>query len=329
MEKKSVIITTINPYNTTSIDDYILHDYNVIVVGDKKTPKETYENKNITFIDIKHPLFIKFSESLPYNHYCRKNLGYLQAINDNTDIIFDTDDDNYPLCNFNSYKDILNNTKTVLSPKFPNMMSLFTDIDIWPRGFPIELVNKQETIQLNVSPEDEKNKIGIIQSLAEGDPDVDAIYRLTNKNYNKNITFDKNKSFICNKNVYTQGNTQATMWIKKEIFHLLYIPCTVSFRFCDILKMYIAQKCMWAYDKLLCYISPIVKQDRNDHDFMHDFISEYPMYTNIFKIVNEIFENIKLNGNKHDILIIYKELYKHDIVKELEIELVTEWLKFI
>lgn len=328
--QKHIIITTINPFNNTSINEYLNHDYNIIVVGDLKTPHETYLNKNVTYIktEIETNKFNKINNLLPYNHYCRKNLGYLYAINNNTDIIFDTDDDNYPLNNFNSWNEIINNSKTIINPKMPNIMNLFTNKDIWARGFPIELIQKKEEIKLIKSSNDEINKIGIIQSIAKGDPDVDAIYRLTNKNYNSDIIFDENKSFICKKNIFTQGNTQATLWIDKKIFHLLYIPCTVSFRFCDILKMYIAQKCMWEYDKLFCYISPIVKQDRNEHNFMQDFISEYTMYTSIFNIINNIFNKIKLKGNKEDLIIIYTELYKNGIVKELELEIINEWLKF-
>jgi len=77
---------------------------------------------------------------------------------------------------------------------------------------------------------------------------------------------------------------------------------------------------MWEYNKLLCYISPIVIQNRNNHDLMKDFISECPMYISVYEIINSIFDNIKLNGNKNDLLLIYKELYKNNIVKEKEIE---------
>lgn len=323
-----LIITTINTYDNSSIEEYSKYNYNIIIVGDKKTPHTSYLNKNITYIHPDEDNFINFSKLLPYNHYCRKNIGYIHAIKNNAELIFDTDDDNYPLENFISWKDIINNSKTISSPKCPNIMSLFTDIDIWARGFPLELINKKEEILITSSTILEKNNIGIIQSLASGDPDVDAIYRLTNKNYKNNIIFDRNKSFICKKNIFTQGNTQATLWIEPKIFYLLYIPCTVSFRFCDILKMYIAQKCMWEYDKLFCYISPIVKQNRNEHDYIKDFVSEYSMYTSIFIIINNIFDKIKLNGNCNDLLIVYTELFKNNIVKEIELEIISEWLKF-
>ncbi len=329
LEKKYLIITTINKYSDTSIEEYLKYNYNIIIVGDKKTPHSSYTDKNVTYINPDDKLFYEFSDLLPFNHYCRKNIGYLYAIHNNADLIFDTDDDNFPLNNFNSWKEIITNSKTVVKPKMPNIMSLFTNINIWARGFPLELIQKKEPIEIESSTDLERDKIGIIQSLAKGDPDVDAIYRLTNKNYNSNIVFDENKSFICKKHIFTQGNTQATIWKEKKLFHLLYIPCTVSFRFCDILKMYVAQKCMWEYNKLFCYISPIVKQDRNEHNYMNDFASEYSMYISVFNIINNIFNEIQLNGNSNDLLLVYSKLYEKGIVKELELKLIDHWLKNI
>ena len=327
--KKYLVITTINEYASTSIEEYSKYDYNIIVVGDKKTLHESYLNKNLAYIHPENDIFHNFSSLLPFNHYSRKNIGYLYAINNNADLLFDTDDDNFPLDNFDSWNQTIENSKTILSPKIPNIMSLFTTMDIWARGFPLELIQKKEPIKTECSNANEIDQIGIIQSLAKGDPDVDAVYRLTNKNYNSDIIFDENKAFICKKNIFTQGNTQATIWKDKKLFHLLYIPSTVSFRFCDILKMYVAQKCMWKYDKLFCYVSPIVKQDRNEHNYMNDFISEYSMYKSVFHIINNIFDKIQLNGDSNDLLVVYKKLHEEGIVKELELKLIEEWLKLV
>lgn len=328
MEKKHIIITTINNYEKTSIEFFKDSSYEIIVVGDIKTNHLSYDNKNIFYIHPDDKTFDKISKLLPFNHYCRKNLGYLYAIHQKSSLIFDTDDDNYPLENFNSWKNNIE-YKKILNSKFPNIMSLYTDIDIWARGYPLEYINnKNETYDIIDTNHEDIENIGIYQSLVDGDPDVDAIYRLTNKNYNNQIEFKKNTAILLNKNCYTQGNTQATIWVDKQLFFLLYIPCTTSFRFCDILKMYIAQKCMWEYNKLLCYISPIVFQQRNVHDYMEDFKSEYEMYINLIKIIDNIFERNKLNGNKFDLLIIYNELLKENIVKDLEILIIKEWLTF-
>ena len=326
---KFLIITTINNYDSTSISQFMKYNENIIVVGDKKTPHESYEGKNTLYI---HPTdnnqFPDFESAIPYNHYCRKNIGYLHAIRNKATEIFDTDDDNFPLENYSTWENSVK-FKLLYGSNHPNVVTLFTNQYLWNRGYPIEKLQTKQPILLDDINTQTYNQIGIIQSLAENDPDVDAICRLTNKDYNSDIIFEKNLGFIIKENTYVQGNTQATIWRKPELFHLLYIPCTVSFRFCDILKMYVAQKCMWQYNLLFSFISPIVYQERNDHDFMIDFKSEYSMYINILNIIDNIFESIELKRDKTDLLTVYTELYKHKIVEKHELNIIQLWLKYV
>ena len=56
------------------------------------------------------------------------------------------------------------------------------DNPVWPRGFPIDLVQKQWDQQM--SPpivQSDAKRLGVLQSLADFQPDVDALYRLTQK----------------------------------------------------------------------------------------------------------------------------------------------------
>ena len=80
--KKAIIITTINPIDNTSIKDFKKYDFDIIIVGDLKTPHNDYvNNKDVIYL---HPTkfneFSEFSKNLPFNHYTRKNIGYLYAI---------------------------------------------------------------------------------------------------------------------------------------------------------------------------------------------------------------------------------------------------------
>ena len=60
------------------------------------------------------------------------------------------------------------------------------EIPVWPRGFPMDSVRDSATWSANLSdpPIGQSNghvTFGVLQSLADIQPDVDAIYRLTHK----------------------------------------------------------------------------------------------------------------------------------------------------
>ena len=73
------------------------------MVGDKKTPPE-YEtgwipgigNKAVVFLSEKEQkkMNSRFVEAIPWNHFGRKNIGYLYAIAHGAEVIWDFDDDN-------------------------------------------------------------------------------------------------------------------------------------------------------------------------------------------------------------------------------------------
>jgi hypothetical protein len=328
MEEKTSIITTINDIENTFIQDFIDEGYKCIIVGDTKTNELSYKNKkNIHYIPSVCKLFPEVSKALPCNHYCRKNLGYLHAIRQGIKLILDTDDDNFLKSDIYNWKKLKNTL--VVEPSIPNILNYFSEANIWSRGYPLELINKQSEIAFKKINETDINKVGIIQSLVDGDPDVDAIFRLTSNEYTSNFKFLSGKSCTFNKGVYSQGNTQATLWVNPQLFHLLYIPVTVSFRFCDILKMYVAQRCMWEYDSLFAVTSPFFHQTRNAHDYMKDFDSEISMYKSLYKLLTNTLPSVKLKGEVEDIIRVYEALEKEGIVKKEELVTLKIFLKNI
>jgi hypothetical protein len=108
---------------------------------------------------------------------------------------------------------------------------------------------------------------------------------------------------------------------------LLYLPSTVTFRFTDILRGLIAQPIMWLYKYCLGVMEATVVQERNPHDYMKDFKLEIPCFIQgegVIEIVaNKISSSLSIQDN---LLIAYEELYKNEIVKKNEIELVINWL---
>ena len=52
----------------------------------------------------------------------------------------------------------------------------------WPRGYPMDLILQQPLVdKLSTVARQPKQQFGVLQSLADYQPDVDAVYRLTQK----------------------------------------------------------------------------------------------------------------------------------------------------
>src|ERR1700722_14805475 len=154
-----------------------MRDFDLVVVGDIKTPGDWYCN-NAVFLGVNDSRADQFSISalLPFNHYCRKMLGYLYAIKNGADVIVDTDDDNIPNEGWN-FPPFEGQFDLIENEGFVNIYKLFTNEHIWPRGLPLNMINNRDEIAVKGK---KGAKIGVWQGLADEDPDVDAIYRLTN-----------------------------------------------------------------------------------------------------------------------------------------------------
>jgi len=320
--KKTIVITSIfNP--TEAVEKFAgLSEYNLVVVGDKKSPNE-WSCENVKFISVEEQVSLNYNiiNALPFNHYSRKMVGYLYAINSGSEFIIDTDDDNIPYDDWKFPKFEGEFEKFSNNLGFINIYQFFTDKKIWPRGLPLRLINSDFT---NLSLSAESSNVGIWQGLADEDPDVDAIYRLTD---DTPCYFQKRNPLVLPKGTISPFNTQNTI-IRKELFPLLYLPTYVTFRYTDILRGLVAQPIMWLYNYELGFTDATVIQKRNPHDYFKDFKSEIPMYetgenviemiSSVVKVELSLLENLKLA---------YKELLENDIVSMQELVTLDAWIK--
>jgi len=311
-----IIITSINPETEATRKFKDIPDWSLTVVGDKKTPN--YDDPKINFIPYStQDENYKISKVLPVNSYCRKNIGYIEAIKSGAGIIYETDDDNIPY-NFWDFEKFETTNVLNSNEKFANIYSYLSGEKIWARGFPLEYINKT----INHRIETRTSSVGVWQTLIDHDPDVDAIYRLT---INKHINFDVKESFAVTEGVYAPFNSQSTFW-NKECFIYMYFPSTVSWRFSDILRSYITQRLLWQDGLKLGFRKSIVFQDRFREDYMRDFVDEIPLYTNVVKTIN-LLDKMKFTSSKQDNLIkVYTELAKNNIVKGEELDILNVWL---
>jgi hypothetical protein len=297
-EKWSVVTTIFEPSAAVK-KQATIPGWCLVVVGDKKGPL-TYEiedpNKIFIFLTAEKQeqlgAIFPIVKSLPWNHFGRKNVGYLYAILHGAKTIWDFDDDNIIIAkhhsftlpgspeappitstthnshNINSSSKVINISSSkvitgtgitnnnyvafepeagyeslVLNP-YPLMGANVSPC--WPRGFPLERIISNSSSHARPSPirlahvTVAASAVGIMQSLANHDPDVDAIYRLTQP-----LPFDfpirgGSKSLLVPLGSYAPYNAQATMHLYSSLWSLL-LPVTVHGRVSDIWRGYFAQ----------------------------------------------------------------------------------------
>ncbi len=125
-----------------------------------------------------------------------------------------------------------------------------------------------------------------------GDPDVDAIFRLTKTMEHKkiNITFDEFSPSI-QYPIFRMApyNSQSTFFHYRA-FWSLYLPTSVSFRLTDIWRSYWAQRLLWLLDDTVTFLGPNAHQIRNAHSYLKDFEEEKDMYSQAEALVDFLFK---------------------------------------
>lgn len=296
-----------------------------IVIGDTKSPKE-FEIDGCDFYSVERQEALDFElvKDLPLKHYARKNLGYLIAISKGAEVIIETDDDNLPLDSFWDDRTREVNAHLLNDKSWVNVYKYFTDVQIWPRGFALEnLLNDLPELESQVAISSP-----IQQGLADENPDVDAIYRLT---LPLPITFNKGNSIALGENSICPFNSQNTTWFK-EAFPLLYLPSYCSFRMTDIWRSFVAQRVSWTCGWSILFHQSTVWQERNEHNLMNDFNDEISGYSNnllIMKSLNELelIEGVENIG--YNMILCYQKLIDLGLVGPAEMNLLYSWLKGI
>jgi hypothetical protein len=323
MNKKCIIITTINRPTEQILYYTNIPDWKLIVVGDSKTEDSNYKNINCIYLGLEEQkdLFPSFYDKIPLKSYTRKMFGYLYAIKNQYSVIYDTDDDNVFLGDINNYN-IKRPIKSCSQIGFVNLYKIFTREHIWPRGIPpddnsINIEPELSDLQLNMD-------YAIIQGLVNNDPDVDAYYRININNSEFSFEKDSRYDVVLNKGAVCPFNTQNTFWIEPSMFYALYLPTTVSFRYTDILRGFVALFQLWKKNKTIKFTLPTAFQKRNEHDLQKDYESEVSMY----ETANKVIELLSTNSNS-TISEMYLILAENKIVDKSELDVLNEWLKII
>lgn len=326
--ERAVIVTTINyPSVALHMIARDCPDWSLIVVGDRKTPPD-WSLKGATYLSIpdQEELGGEFARESPRDHYCRKNVGYLHAMREGAQVIAETDDDNLPYRSFLRDVDQVVSGRRIAEEGCQNVYTCFTKAPIWPRGFPLELITPSLRARPSLGPLADFD-CPVQQFLADGDPDVDAVYRLTT---DREVVFDADaNAVVLGPGTFCPFNSQNTIWWP-DAFPLLYLPNFVSFRMTDIWRSFVAQVCLYAMRKHLVFRAATVRQERNAHSLLRDFEDEVPGYLHNQRILN-LLQGLTLSSHPRDtaenLLLCYKALVREGLVPPEELRLLGLWLK--
>lgn len=325
----------------------------MVVIGDTKTPLSSYKEflkkfPHVHFLSVgeqeawaasQGKAINNFVKAMPTHHFARKNIGYLYAIRNNAEWIFDLDDDNLV--------SLHPTTKEVVPPptEFPRGIRVAaTGTNVlnhhilmnaslpasWARGFPLESILDNATHGY-VTYEEGKNaqgnaKIGVLQFMAQGNPDVDAIHRLT-----KTLPMDFDESVSPLRiplHTAVPYNAQATMH-SYEALWATYLPMTVPGRVSDIWRSYFAQALFRAGLGLHVVFMPppTITQDRNPHNYLADFAAEQDLYSKTSALVGFLatWQHPSLSLPER-IEALWIDLYEREYIEVADVENMQLWL---
>ncbi|HEX3807647.1 MAG TPA: STELLO glycosyltransferase family protein, partial [Gaiellaceae bacterium] len=140
------------------------------------------------------------------------------------------------------------------------------------------------------------------------------------------IEFDRREPVVLAPGTVCPFNSQNTLFFQ-QVFPLLYLPATVTFRFTDILRSLVAQPILWTAGLRLGFTNATVRQDRNEHDYVDDFESEVPMYLRGEEATEVAREAVAadetVGGNLRRV---YEALVDASVVRETELDVLDAWL---
>lgn len=252
-----------------------------IVIGDTKSPEPDLSIPGVDFYSHDDPRLeeLAFTVHCPKSTYSRKNLGYLLAIRLGVEWVVETDDDNDPDESFWITPSEKVNGRRVLGEGWVNAYGAFTDKFIYPRGYPLDEARKRTLVG------GEEDLLSPVQQrLVNGDPDVDAVYRML---FELPLEFEARPPLLLGPGTWCPFNSQNTVFFRRA-FPLLYLPSFCSFRMTDIWRSFVAQRVLQENGYSLSFHSPNARQYRNEHDLMSDFSQEIPGYLENKKIVSKL-----------------------------------------
>lgn len=309
--KKFIVTTTINQPTIATLKFCEIadkKDWKFIIIGDTKTPHDEYrllekKHQNVTYLDPKQQeeLYPELSNIIGWKTIQRRNIGFLYAYDNGADIMATVDDDNIPYENWGvNYigqtieVDMYEPDLDIFDP-----LSITKDNYIWHRGYPIEYLQDRHRVLYKGKIQ---RKVLIQADLWDGDPDIDAMARLTHKPIVKYS--DITKPYCSNK--ISPFNSQNTFLAREVIPYYAVLPFIG--RMDDIWGAYILQE---HFPNSLIFCPASVYQERNVQDLIVNLEKEIIGYRYTLQLTKNLLDLGKvLPKETLDFYNLYKKSFK-------------------
>lgn len=302
--KKFIVTTTINRPTLATRKFCEFKDWTLVVVGDTKTPHQEYENLNCIYLSpqMQEELSKELSDIIGWKSIQRRNLGFLFAYRQGADIVATVDDDNIPYDDWGTDVyvgqeiecDLYESELGVFDP-----LSVTKRNEVWHRGYPIEYVPNRYRVEYKGKT---KRKVLVQADLWDGDPDIDAMARLSIKPVVKYS--DITKPYCSNQ--IAPFNSQNT-FLAREVVPFYSVLPHIG-RMDDIWGAYILQ---YYFPNSVIYNRASVYQDRNVQDLVTNLENEIIGYRNTLKLIQDLSNyNNYLPEKTQEYFKLYMSLFK-------------------
>lgn len=287
--KKFIITTTINEPTEATIKFCKIadeKDFTFVIIGDTKTPHVSYKNltdvyNNVVYLspvdqDILYP---ELSEIIGWKTIQRRNIGFVYAYQNGADVVATVDDDNIP---YENWGDNILLGQEIEVDEYENTSCPYFDAlsttehnDLWHRGFPIEYLQVKNNIEYKG-----KTKVTpMVQAeFWDGDPDIDAICRLSKKPI---VKFNSFEPFTTKQ--LTPFNSQNTFIHRDVLKYYSVFPYTG--RMDDIWGSYVLQH---HFPNSVIFAKASVYQARNPQDLVRNLENEVIGYRNTLNLLDNL-----------------------------------------
>ena len=284
LNKKFIVTTTINEPTIASnkFAEIAKRDgWTFVVVGDKKTPRYYYQ-KELDCVYLtpqdQEEISKELSDVIGWKSIQRRNIGLLYAYQQGADVVATVDDDNIPYDDWGKNLLIGKEVECDLYKPYDDVfdpLSVTNTPEIWHRGYPIELLQRRHLVEYKGKV---KRKALVQADLWDGDPDIDAMARLTLKPV---VKYNVEKPYCSNK--ISPFNSQNTFLAREVIPYYAVLPHVG--RMDDIWGSYIMQH---HFPNSVVYNKASVYQDRNVQDLITNLEKEIIGYRNTHMILKDL-----------------------------------------